>query len=113
MGQPPHPPDTQNHDEENSVNELNYDGCARTCRVRGAHTLRFGSCEHAPDPEGAVTFLRPFTAADGQPALGTMTLTVGDLARDLELILRAYNCPDPMRVALAAAGHLARIGGTR
>jgi hypothetical protein len=33
-----------------------FDGCSRLCRKRGAHTLKWGDCEHAvepprPDPE--------------------------------------------------------------
>ena len=95
------------------VIQSGFDGCARTCRIRGKHTYQFGDCEHAVAPEGVVMFLKSFTATDGKPALGTITFTVSDLARSFNTVLRAYGCPNPARAAMAMAEHLMLIGGDR
>lgn len=90
-----------------------YDGCSRDCRIRGSHTLAWGSCAHATEPEPTVMFLRHFTASDGEPALDTVTITVSDLADELEDVLRSHGCADPAMVAEAVAAHLAQKANNR
>ncbi len=92
---------------------LDYDGCSRDCRIRGSHTLAWGSCEHATEPEPTVAFLRHFTASDGKPALGTVTFTVSRLADELEDVLRSHGGTDPATVAAALAAHLAQKANNR
>ena len=42
-----------------------FDGCNRRCRKADAHTLEWGSCEHAARPEPRLGFFRTATGEDG------------------------------------------------
>lgn len=65
-----------------------FDGCHRDCRKAGKHTLRWGGCEHAPEPEPSITIMRVRTAADGYPELVGERSTVTELAARIEDVLR-------------------------
>lgn len=67
---------------------VDFGGCNRKCRRAGAHTLVWGECEHAPEPEPTVSLSRVYKAADGFPATGFDTYTVQQLAELLEPALR-------------------------
>lgn len=67
---------------------VDFGGCNRKCRQAGAHTLVWGECEHAPEPEPTVSLSRVYKAADGFPATGFDTYTVQQLAELLEPALR-------------------------
>jgi hypothetical protein len=74
-----------------------YDGCNRRCRLAGAHTLAWGECEHAPQPEPTVSLSCVYTDTDGHPSIGFDTYTVPELARLIEPVLG-----DPLKAAAAA-----------
>jgi hypothetical protein len=65
------------------VDSEEFDGCARPCRKAGKHTLVWGDCEHATEPEPRIS------------------IPVSEMADRIEKILRAV----PVRLgpnALAA-----------
>lgn len=64
-----------------------FDGCNSECRKAGAHTLRWGGCEHAPKPEPTVSMSAVYTDADGYPSLGFDSYTVDQLAELLDPVL--------------------------
>jgi hypothetical protein len=74
-----------------------FDGCRRTCRLTGAHTLVWGDCEHAAEPEPTVSLSRVYTDTDGLRSIGFDTYTVPELARLIEPVLG-----DPLKAAAAA-----------
>ncbi|MFB7244601.1 hypothetical protein ACFCYX_19335 [Streptomyces populi] len=84
--------------------EPDFDGCHRACRRAGKHTLRWGGCEHAPEPEPAVSLPRIYTDTDGHPSLGFDTFTVQQLADLIEPALRAV----PIRLGPNALATLQR-----
>lgn len=43
-----------------------FDGCMRECRIRGKHTLKWGSCEHGVRPAPRLGFFRTKIGADGE-----------------------------------------------
>lgn len=63
-----------------TTNPPDFDGCNSECRKAGAHTLRWGGCEHAPAPEPTVSLSRVYTEADGHPSIGFDAYTVAELA---------------------------------
>jgi hypothetical protein len=66
-----------------------FDGCHRTCRVKAAHSLIWGGCEHAVPPEPTVSMSMIYTdAGDGYPSIGFDSYTVAGLA---ELIAPVIN----------------------
>ncbi|MBC2903180.1 hypothetical protein [Streptomyces cupreus] len=67
---------------------IDFDGCNRKCRRAGAHTLVWGECEHATEPEPTVSLSRVYKATDGLPAIGFDTYTVPQLAELIEPALR-------------------------
>jgi hypothetical protein len=77
--------------------QTDFDGCRRACRLAGAHTLVYGECEQAPEPEPTVSLPRVYTAADGRPSIGFDAYTVPQLARLIEAAVG-----DPLRAAAAA-----------
>jgi hypothetical protein len=80
-----------------------FDGCNRKCRLAGAHTLVWGACEHAVQPEPTVSLSRRYTAADGFPAIGFDTYTVQQLAELIERGMRGAG----VRVSAGRYGDLA------
>ncbi|EGX60132.1 hypothetical protein SZN_09426 [Streptomyces zinciresistens K42] len=86
---------------------IDFDGCNRRCRRAGAHTLVYGECEHAPEPEPTVSLLRVYKAADGFPAIGFDTYTVPELGELITAALRASDLPtsggDLVDIGLVAA----------
>lgn len=74
-----------------------YDGCNRRCRLAGAHTLAWGECEHAPQPEPTVSLSCVYTDTDGHPSIGFDTYTVPELARLIEPVLG-----NPLKATAAA-----------
>lgn len=69
-----------------------FDGCNSECRKAGAHTLRWGGCEHAPKPEPTVSMSVVYTdPEDGHPSIGFDTYTVAELA---DLIAPALLMPE-------------------
>ena len=67
---------------------VDFDGCRRSCRLAGAHTLVRGECEHAPEPEPTVSMSVVFDDTDGHKSIGFDTYTVQQLAELLEPALR-------------------------
>lgn len=60
--------------------EPDFDGCHRTCRIKGAHSLIWGGCEHAVPPEPTVSLSVTYTDHNGHPSIGFDTYTVQQLA---------------------------------
>ncbi|MDX2528012.1 coiled-coil domain-containing protein [Streptomyces europaeiscabiei] len=84
-----------------------FDGCNRKCRLAGAHTLVWGECEHAVQPEPTVSLSRVYTDADGFPSVGFDTYTVQRLGELITAGVRASDLPvngdDLVDVGLVAA----------
>lgn len=74
-----------------------FDGCNRDCRIKGAHTLVWGGCEHAPRPEPTVSMSVVYRDTDGHNSIGFDTYTVPELARLIEPAVG-----DPLKAAAAA-----------
>lgn len=66
-----------------------FDGCHRTCRVKGAHSLIWGGCEHAVPPEPTVSMSKVYVDTDGHNSIGFDMYTVPELAELIERGLRA------------------------
>jgi hypothetical protein len=86
-----------------------FDGCNRDCRIKGAHTLVWRLCEHAPKPEPTVSMSVISQDTDGHPSIGFDEYTVQQLADLIEPALRAV----AVRLgpnALAALGRGETVG---
>lgn len=54
-----------------------FDGCSRLCRKRGAHTLKWGDCEHAvepPRPEPEFGYWTTVMMDDGYPSIAQVAI---------------------------------------
>jgi len=90
-----------------------FDGCNSECRRAGTHTLRWGGCEHAPEPEPTVSMSAVYTdPSDGYPAIGFDTYTAAQLAELIEPSLTSAGpgWPIPLDAVTARATAL-RIAG--
>ena len=65
-----------------------FDGCSRACRKKGEHTLVWGNCEHAVEPEPRVSIGGVVTAPDGYPSIVLQSIPVSELADRIERVLR-------------------------
>ncbi|MYX14435.1 hypothetical protein GTY67_13615 [Streptomyces sp. SID8374] len=89
-----------------------FDGCRRACRAQGRHTLAWGECEHATQPEPTVSMSKIYTASDGHPSIGFDTYTAQQLADLIEPALRKANLAGGYdRLALAAAHQIINRNG--
>ena len=70
------------------TDQPDFDGCNSECRRKGAHTLRWGRCEHATPPEPTVSMSVVYTDHDGYPSIGFDSYTVQQLADLIEPALR-------------------------
>jgi hypothetical protein len=61
-----------------------FDGCNSECRKAGRHTLRWGGCENAPEPEPTLNVLRVRNGSDDQPQIVTETITLMDLTARID-----------------------------
>jgi hypothetical protein len=73
--------------------EPDFNGCNRDCRIKGAHTLIWRLCEHAPKPEPTVSMSVVYQDTDGHPSIGFDTFTVPELAELITAALRASTLP--------------------
>lgn len=73
---------------QTGTQSLDFDGCNRDCRIKGAHTFVWGCCEHAPKPEPTVSISVVYQDTDGYPSIGFDTYTVDQLAELIEPALR-------------------------
>ena len=85
-----------------------FDGCHRACRVKAAHSLIWGGCEHAIPPEPTVSMSMVYTdSEDGYPSIGFDAYTVAELGELITAGLRASDLPvngdDLVDVGLVAA----------
>lgn len=82
-----------------------FDGCSRDCRKAGAHTLEWGRCEHAVEPEPRISLGRTIIAPDGFPSIVIRSVPVSELADRIEKALRTVNVTlsDSEYAALALA----------
>lgn len=71
-----------------TTDTADFDGCNSECRRAGAHTLRWGGCELAPEPEPTVSLSRVYTDTDGHKSIGFDSYTVPALAELIEPALR-------------------------
>jgi hypothetical protein len=89
---------------------VDFDGCNRKCRQAGAHTLVWGECEHAPEPEPTVSLPRVYTDTDGFPSIGFDTYTVTQLAELIEPALHTIKIHlGPNALALLERGEEVRL----
>jgi hypothetical protein len=95
-----------------SESAQNFDGCNRKCRTAGAHTLRWGSCEHAPEPEPRVSFLRVRRMPDGLNSTVTESLSGPELAARIETALRTIPITlGPNALAVLQRGETVQLSG--
>lgn len=84
-----------------------FDGCNSECRHAGQHTLRWGGCEHAAEPEPTVSMSVVYRDHDGQNSIGFDSYTVPQLGELITAGLQASDLPvngdDLVDVGLVAA----------
>lgn len=66
------------------TDQLDFDGCHRTCRVKGVHSLIWGGCAHGVPPEPTVSMSVVFDDTDGRKSIGFDSYTVPQLAELIE-----------------------------
>lgn len=70
--------------------EDEFGRCYRACRIKQWHTLVWGGCAHAINPEPTVSMSKVYKdPEDGYPSIGYDSYTVEQLARLIEPALRA------------------------
>lgn len=73
-------------------NPSDFDGCNSECRRVGTHTLRWGGCERAAQPEPTVSMSKIYKdPEDGYPSIGFDSYTVASLA---DLVAPALLMPE-------------------
>lgn len=65
-----------------------FDGCNSECRKAAQHTLRWGGCELAPEPDPTLGILRVRCMPDGENGIVTDQYTVTELAARIEVAMR-------------------------
>jgi len=92
--------------------ETDFDGCRHGCRRAGAHTLVYGECEHAPEPEPTVSLSHVYADTDGRKSIGFDTYTVGELADLIEPSLRRVQARfGPNALAMLDRGETVALSG--
>lgn len=89
-----------------------FDGCGRICRKTFTHTLVWGECEYAPQPEPTVSMSHVFTDIDGQKSIGFDSFTVEQLADLIEPALRRVTVRlGPNAIAMLQRGETVGLSG--
>lgn len=89
-----------------------FDGCHRTCRTKGAHSLVWGGCEHATPPEPTVSMSVVYGDTDGHKSIGFELYTVQQLADLVEPALRRVTVQlGPNALAMLQRGEPVRLSG--
>lgn len=89
-----------------------FHGCNSECRRAGAHTLRWGGCELAPEPEPTLTLMRVRLMSDGENALVGERLTLSELADLIEPALRTVAVRlGPNALAMLQRGETVGLSG--
>ena len=93
--------------------QTDFDGCNRECRKAGAHTLRWGGCERAPEPEPTVSMSMIYKdPEDGYPSIGFDSYTVAGLADLIEPALRRVHARiGPNALAMLHRGETVALSG--
>lgn len=89
---------------ETVVSSEDFDGCARACRKAGSHTLVWGECEYAAEPEPRISIGGVVTAPDGYPSIVLQSVPVSEMADRIEQVLRTI----PVRLGPNALAMLER-----
>lgn len=90
-----------------------FDGCNRECRKAGEHTLRWGGCELATEPEPGVTIMRMRSMVDGAPGLVGQRVTISELALVIEDAIRTVSVNlGPNALALLQRGETVGLSGS-
>lgn len=90
-----------------------FDGCHRACRTKGVHSLVWGGCEHAVEPEPTVSMSVVYTdPADGNLSIGFDMYTIQQLADLIEPALRNVGVRlGPNALAMLQRGEPVRLAG--
>ncbi len=89
-----------------------FDGCHRTCRAKGAHSLIWGGCEHATPPEPTVSISAVYDDTDGHKSIGFDSYTVAQLADLIEPALHQVAIQlGPNALALLQPGETVGLSG--
>lgn len=89
-----------------------FDGCNRKCRLAKTHTLAWGECEHAPEPEPTVSMSRVYRDTGGHMSIDFDQYTVQQLADLLEPALRRVAIHlGPNVLAMLERGEAVRLSG--
>lgn len=90
----------------------NFDGCNSDCRRRGTHTMLWGGCEHAMEPEPTVSLSKVYLDTDGYNSIGFDTYTVPQLADLIEPALRGLKIRlGPNALAMLERGEPINLSG--
>lgn len=94
------------------ADEIDFDGCHRTCRVKGVHSLIWGGCEHATPPEPTVSMSVVYDDTDGHKSIGFDLYTVQQLADLIEPALRRVAVRlGPNALAMLQRGETVALSG--
>jgi sugar/nucleoside kinase (ribokinase family) len=94
------------------ADEADFDGCHRTCRAKGVHSLIWGGCEHATPPEPTVSMSVVYRDHDGQNSIGFDLYTAQQLADLIEPALRRVTVRlGPNALAMLQRGETVVLSG--
>lgn len=90
-----------------------FDGCSRACRKAGKHTLVWGDCELAVEPEPRISIGGVVTAPDGYPSIVLASIPVSEMADRIEKILRTIPIRlGPNALAILERGETVGLSGS-
>lgn len=90
----------------------NFDGCHRACRRRGAHTMFWGGCENAIEPEPTVSLSRVDHTPGEDPSIRFDRYTAQGLANLIEPALREVQIRlGPNAISLLQHGETVGLSG--
>lgn len=89
-----------------SLDDKDFDGCHRECRIKGEHSRVWGGCEFGIRPEPTVNMSKVFRDIDGQNSIGYDSYTAEQLAENIiEPALRGIRMhPGPVLIEVITRG---------
>lgn len=95
------------------LDNTDFDGCHRECRIKGKHTQTWGGCEFGIEPEPTVRIWKTYIdPSDGMKSIGTDEYNLQKLADLIEPALRDFTLNfGPNSQALIMCGQSVRLSG--
>lgn len=95
-----------------TLEDTDFDGCHRECRVKGKHSRVWGGCEFGIRPEPTVGMSKVYLDTDGQSAVGFDVYTLEQLTALIEPALKDITIRlGPNSAAAAGRGEPFRLSG--